>query len=97
VYAGIGIISAFAAFNKYNMWIILLGMAAVVYELFRKFPTFAQWISEGMPSIVGEMKAATPHIELAREYLGLCVCLGVLIFHYLRYSKLRKQEAPFEE
>lgn len=97
VYAGVGIISAFAAFDKYNMWVILLGLAAVVYELFRKFPTFAQWISEGMPSIVGEMKAATPHIELAREYLGLCVCLGVLIFHYVRYSTLRKQEAPFVE
>jgi hypothetical protein len=97
VYSGVGIISAFAAFDKYNMWVILLGLAAVVFELFRKFPTFAQWISSGMPSIVGEMQASTPYIELAREYLGLVLCLIVLIYHYIRYSKLRNKEVPFVE
>ena len=68
VYAGIGVISAFGAFNRYNLWMILFGLAAVVYELFRKFPTFAQWIGDGMPSITGSMKASSPHVELAREY-----------------------------
>jgi Transmembrane family 220, helix len=97
VYAGVGIISGFAAFNKYNMWAILLGLAVVVFELFRKFPTFALWVSDGMPSIVGEMKASSPYVELAREYLGLCLCLAVLIFQYVRFAKLRKQEAPFVE
>jgi len=97
VYAGVGIISAFAAFNKYNMWAILLGLAVVVFEMFRKFPTFAIWISDGMPSIVGEMQASSPYVELAREYLGLCLCLAVLIFQYVRFAKLRRQEAPFVE
>jgi hypothetical protein len=97
VYAGVGLISAFAAFDKYNMWMILLGLAAVVFELFRKFPSFALWVGDGMPSIVGEMKASSLYIELAREYLGLCLCLAVLIFHYVRFAKLRKQDAPFVE
>ena len=97
IYSLIGMISAFAAFNKYNMWAILLGLAVVVFELFRKFPTFATWIGEGMPSIVAEMKATTPYVELAREYLGLVLCLAVLIFHYVRYSKFRRQEEPFVE
>lgn len=97
VYSGVGIISAFAAFNKYNMWVILLGLAAVVFELFRKFPTFAQWISSGMPSIIGEMQASTPYVELAREYFGLILCLFVLIYHYIRCSKLRNKEVPFVE
>jgi hypothetical protein len=97
VYAGVGIISAFGAYNKYNMWVILFGLAAVVFEMFRKFPTFAQWISSGMPSIIDEMKASSPYIELAREYLGLVLCLVVLIYHYVRFSKQRKQEAPFVE
>lgn len=93
LYVFVALISSFAAFKKYNMWAILLGLAVVVYELFRKFPTIAQWVSDGMPSIIGEMKASTPYIELAREYLGLLLCLIVLIFHYIMYSKLRKQEA----
>lgn len=97
VYAGVGLISLFASFDKYNMWTILLGLAAVVFELFRKFPSFALWIGDGMPSIVGEMKASSLYIELAREYLGLCLCLIVLIYHYVRFSKQRKKEVPFVE
>lgn len=97
VYAGVGVISAFAVFNKYNMWAILLGLAAVVFELFRKFPTFTQWIRSGMPSITGEMEASTPYIEYAREYFGLLLCLIVLIYHYVRCSKLRRKEVPFQE
>ena len=97
MYSFVAVVSAFAAFKKYNMWIILLGLAVVVYELFRKFPTIAQWFGDGMPSIVGEMNASSPYVELAREYLGLWLCLFILIFHYIRFSKLRKQEAPFVE
>jgi hypothetical protein len=97
VYAGVGLISLFASFDKYNMWTILLGLAAVVFELFRKFPSFALWVGDGMPSIVGEMKASSLYIELAREYLGLCLCLIVLIYHYVRFSKQRKKEMPFVE
>ena len=69
VYGGIGIISGFAAFNMYNMWSILLGLAAVVFELFRKFPTFAQWIGDGMPASSVRMQASTPHVELAKNTL----------------------------
>lgn len=89
-YAGIGIISAFAAFNRYNMWVIVIGIAIVVYQMFRMFPAFSSWISAGTPSITGEMKAISPHVELVREFLGLVLCLIVLVFHYIRYTKLRK-------
>ena len=78
-------------------WVIVYGLAVVVFEMFRKFPSFALWVSDGMPSIIEEMQASSPYIELAREYLGLCLCLAVLIFQYVRYAKLRKQEAPFVE
>ena len=97
LYAAIALISAFAAFNRYNMWAILLGLAVVVFELFRQFPGFAQWIGMGMPSIVDEMKATTPYVELAREYLGLVLCLIVLIFHYARFTRVRRKESPFVE
>ncbi len=89
IYSGIAVISAFAAFKKYNMWVIVLGLAVVVYELFRKFPTFAQWVDDGMPSITGAMEASSPHIEFAREYLGLVICLIALIYHYVMYARQR--------
>lgn len=91
VYAGVGLISAFAAFGRYNMWVIVMGIGVVVYQMFRMFPAFSQWISLGTPSIIGEMKASSPHVELVREFLGLMVCLIALIYHYIRYSKLKQR------
>ena len=90
VYAGVGIISAFAAFNRYNMWVIVLGIGIVLFQMFRLFTPFASWISSGMPDITGEMKAISPHVELVREFFGLVVCLIVLIYHYVRYTTLRR-------
>ncbi len=89
LYTLVATVSAFGAFNKYNMWILMLGIAAAVYEMFRKFPAFAQWCSDGMPSIVEEMKASSPYVELVREFFGLVLCLAVLIFHYIRYTAVK--------
>ena len=91
IYAAIGVLLAFAAFNKYNMWVILACTAAVVYQLFRLFPAFSSWISAGTPSITGEMKAISPHVELVREFLGLLICLLALVYLYVRYSRTRKE------
>ena len=90
IYSLVGIISAFGAYNKYNMWVIVAGIGAVLFQMFRLGPAFLQWLGEGMPSIVGEMKATSPHIELVREFLGLVVCLVALIYHYVRYTRLKK-------
>ncbi len=97
MYSGVGIISLFGAFKKYHVLTIVLGLAVVVFELFRKFPTFAKWIGDGMPSIVEKMQASTPHVEMVREYLGLCICFAALVFHYIQFYKLRQKEVPFEE
>lgn len=95
IYFVIGILLAFAAFNKYNMWIILACTGAIVYQLFRLFPAFSSWISAGTPSITGEMKAISPHVELVREFLGLLICLAALVYLYVRYSRIRK-ETPID-
>ena len=90
IYSFVAGVSAFAAFGKYNMWVLLLGFGAVVYQMFLRFPAFAQWIDVGMPTITGEMKATSPHVESTREFLGLVVCLIVLVFHSVRYSRMRR-------
>lgn len=90
IYLLVSGISAFAAFNRYNMWVIVLGIGVVVYQLFRMFPALASWLHSGAPSIYGSMKPSSPHIELVREFFGLVVCLVVLIYHYVRYTKVRR-------
>lgn len=92
LYTLVALVSAFGAFHQYNMWIIVLGIGAAVYEMFHKFPAFAQWCSDGMPSIVDEMKASSPYVELVREFLGLVLCLVVLIFHYVRFTRFKSKQ-----
>ena len=54
---------------------ILFAIATAWY-----IPLLMNWFEEGMPSIIGEMKAATPHIEWMREFLGLLLCTLTLFW-----------------
>jgi hypothetical protein len=89
-YGSVGIISGLAAFGRYNMWLILVAIGVILFKMFMYFTPFAQWIDMGAPSIVGEMKATEPYIETTREFLGLVLCLIVLIFQYVQYTKWKK-------
>lgn len=80
-------ISLMAALDKYNKWVILLGLAIFAVEAFRLYPEFQIWVSDGMPSIVDSMKAESPYIEFVREFLGLILCFAVMIFHYVQFRK----------
>ena len=92
LYLAIALICGFAAFGKYNRWVILVVMAVCVYQLSTLMPAFIQWIRDGMPSITQEMKASSPHVELVREFLGVGISILVLIFQYAhsRMQALRK-------
>jgi len=96
IYSLTGLVCAFAAFNKYNMWIIFLGTGAALYRLFRDLPEFLLWINNGAPSIVEEMKATSAYIETAREFFGLILCITVLIYHYIRYTRIRDKKLAAE-
>jgi len=89
IYCLVGFISAFGAFRKYNMWIIIIGLGSALYRLFRDLPEFLYWINSGAPSIVEEMKATSPYIETAREFFGLVLCIMALVYHYIRYTQIR--------
>lgn len=84
LYLAVALICIFAAFGKYNHWVILAVMAACVYELTTLYADFLLWIDEGMPSITESMKASSPHVELVREFLGVAICLATLVFQYFR-------------
>ena len=40
IYGLVSVVSAFGAFDRYNMWVIVAGIAATVYRLFRDLPEF---------------------------------------------------------
>jgi len=96
IYSLVGLVSAFGAFGKYNMWIIIIGLGAALYRLFRDLPEFLIWINSGAPSIVEEMKATSPYIETAREFFGLVLCIIVFSYHYIRYTRIRNRKLAAE-
>jgi|WetSurMetagenome_2_1015567.scaffolds.fasta_scaffold70277_2 hypothetical protein len=96
IYSLVGLVSAFGAFDKYNMWIIIIGLGAALYRLFRDLPEFLLWINSGAPSIVQEMKATSTYIETAREFFGLILCIVALVYHYVRYIRIKNKRLAAE-
>lgn len=88
LYGAVAIVSGFAAFDKYNRYVILGLIAICVIWFLYLIPEFVNWINMGMPTITGKMKATEPHIEYTREFLGLFICIGALLFHYRRSKKV---------
>jgi len=95
LYGVTGLIAIFAAFDHYNPWVILIVLAACVYEALKIFPAFGPCAADGLSSIVDTMKAETPCVEIVREFLGVLITIGGLVFFYVRAR--RKQLVAVEE
>lgn len=89
IYLFVAIICAFAAFGKYNRWIILTGLGGLIIYWAILLPSFIGWVGDGMPTITGSMKAESKYIELVREFLGLFILIGVMFFQFWQERKLR--------
>jgi len=82
LYSYIALISGMAVLNIRHKWMIGLGLiVCILWNLFL-LPDFLIWLQAGAESIVEEMKAEKPHIELTREFLGLAICILALCFHW---------------
>jgi hypothetical protein len=91
IYGVMGAISFFAAYKKFNIWVMLAVLAVLIFELFSLFPSISSWVNQGMPNIAKTMKAEEPHIEFVREFLGLGICLIALLFHYFIFRRKSMQ------
>lgn len=87
MYGYIAGVCAFAAFGRRNRFVLWAGMGVSLIWGTLLAPAFFDWVSMGMPTIAGSMKAEAPHIELMREFSGLLICLIVLIFQYFQGRK----------
>ncbi|MBI1225055.1 MAG: hypothetical protein GC192_07430 [Bacteroidetes bacterium] len=90
LYLFVAAVCGFAAFGKFNKYVLWVGIAICVVWLAFTTHDFIDWIRLGEPSIVSEMKATEPHVELTREFFGVLICLVVLIWQYWRSRKLQK-------
>jgi len=90
IYLIVAVICGFAAFKKYNRWLILILLGGLGIYWAILLPDFIAWLGDGMPTITGSMKAESEYIELVREFLGLLILIGVLIFQFWSDRKNRK-------
>lgn len=82
-YGAVALVGIFKLFGKGNVWVNRVLILAFVVAIGFYVPHLIHWIKDGMPSIVDEMKAETPYVELVREGGGL-IC-GLLCLLYLVY------------
>ncbi|MEM6396581.1 MAG: transmembrane 220 family protein [Bacteroidota bacterium] len=88
-YTAVAILAGWHAFSKPPKTSLLIAMGGLIIWGLMRVPDLVDWIRQGSPSIVEEMKAEAPHIELTREFLGIGVCLITLGIYYLVLHRKR--------
>ncbi len=63
---------------KYMIEIVIV-MYLIAFSSY--IPNLMDWFKEGMPSIIGSMKAESPFIEYVREAGGLFIVILALLFY----------------
>ncbi len=76
------LVCVFAAYRRYNIYVLWLGILVCLVWMGTLLPEFINWIKMGAPNIAGEMKATEPYIEFTREFLGVGICLGALVWQF---------------
>lgn len=84
-YLFIAIVSLLTLFIQNMRKVFYFSYALYTLWTLTILPEFIKWLSMGMPTIVGEMKATQPHIEFAREFFGLLICM--LVTFYLQRTQ----------
>jgi hypothetical protein len=83
IYLGVSVSALLLLLKKYFPVLPLAGAIVCLAGLLYLSPDFISWIREGMPTITGQMKAESPHIELVREFLGFSIA-GIAYYLYYR-------------
>ena len=93
IYGAMAVLSVMAIFEFYPVkFIIGLGVVFMGYSLFY-IPGVMEWLQQDDRSALFDDVAKMEHlyIEESREFLGLMICLAVLIFYWMRAKKFSKR------
>ncbi|OAV46255.1 transmembrane 220 family protein [Lewinella sp. 4G2] len=84
VYGMVAYVSVRYFFGGLRPIVALLPAVAIFVWWCTYIPAFADWVSQGMPTITGSMKAENEYIELTREFLGLLLAwVALATYAYL--------------
>ena len=83
------LLSLMHLFNRKKVWIDKIVVIIYAASLAFYIPDIFQWIKDGMPSVVGSMKAESIYIELVREGGGLLMSLILASVFFFNWSSDR--------
>lgn len=91
IYGAMSLVCIMAIFEFYNRKLLAgLGILFMVYCFFL-WPGVAEWLQQEDKGVLFDdvMKMEYVYIEESREFLGLLICLAVLIFYLVRSARMR--------
>ena len=84
VYGSMVVVSVMSVFHRYPLRVMIIMAAGFLIMSVLYFPGFATWFNSSDRYLLFDdlAKMQFPYIEEAREFLGLLICLAVLIFYF---------------
>lgn len=84
VYGSMVVISVMSIFHRYPTGVMIVMAAGFLIMTVLYYDGFATWFGSTDRGLLFDdlAKMQFPYIEEAREFLGLLICLGVLLFYF---------------
>jgi len=91
IYGSMSVVCVMAIFEYYIPKLMIALAAGFLVYCVILWPGVAEWLQQENKSVLFDdvMKMDHLYIEESREFLGLLICLAVLVFYFLR--SLRKK------
>jgi hypothetical protein len=88
-YGAMAVFCIMAIFEFYPGKFLAGLLAVFILYSFVYIPGVIEWLEQDNKGLLFDdvAKMQYPYIEQAREFLGLLICIGVLIFHLVRAKK----------
>jgi len=89
IYGNMAVLCVLAMFRMYfKIWIIVSGVLYLIYSAIL-FPGALEWFRSPDKALLFDdlAKMQNLYIEETREFLGLMICLGVLILHFINAKR----------
>ncbi len=89
IYGAMAVISIMAIFEFYPKKVIIGLLVVYVLYSFVYMPGVLEWLRQDNKALLFDdfAKMQYPYVEQAREFLGLLICIIVLLFYTIRSRK----------
>jgi hypothetical protein len=95
VYGSMVMVSVMSIYDRYPTGVMIVMAAGFLVMTVLYFNGFQEWFNSEDRSLLFDdlAKMQFPYIEEAREFLGLLICLAVLIFYFYLSKGVKRKPA----